>query len=180
MKFRAAVDRTLVDLGLTHAQYALLASLYGMSGTGVRPSQRELADHSGLEPLFVSKLARALEQRGLLTRSTNPADPRAVALALTERGTAVISVAMERVVALQHELLAPIGGVASERNRELAAALTALLGAAPTRTTRQEGTNAVTLPVTTLSGQDIGEAEGTVRAPLPLLVEFAGDGSTTR
>lgn len=176
MKFRAAVDRTLVDLGLTHAQYALLGSLYGMSGTGVRPSQRELADHSGLEPLFVSRLARALEQGGLLTRSTNPADPRAVALALTERGTAVISVAMERVLALQHELLAPIGGVASDRNRELAATLTALLGAAPIETTQQEGTSAVTLPVTTLSGQDIDEPAGAVRPR----VEFAArqaDGS---
>ena len=30
MKWRAAVDRALAPLGLTHAQYVLLASLYGM------------------------------------------------------------------------------------------------------------------------------------------------------
>ncbi|MER6983053.1 MarR family transcriptional regulator, partial [Streptomyces carpinensis] len=61
MKWRVAVDRAVAPLGLTHAQYALMASLYGMSRSGLRPSQRRLADRTGLEPLYVSKLARALE-----------------------------------------------------------------------------------------------------------------------
>ena len=43
-KLRTAVDRLLAPLGLTHAQYTLLASLYGFSHTGAQPSQRELAD----------------------------------------------------------------------------------------------------------------------------------------
>ena len=59
-KMRAAVDRGLAPLGLTHAQYSLLASLYGYSLSGAQPSQRELADWTGLEPIYVSKLARAL------------------------------------------------------------------------------------------------------------------------
>jgi hypothetical protein len=33
-KLRAAVDRALAPLGLTHAQYSLLASLYGYSLSG--------------------------------------------------------------------------------------------------------------------------------------------------
>jgi DNA-binding MarR family transcriptional regulator len=176
MKFRAAVDRALADLGLTHAQYSLLASLYGMSRTGARPSQRELADHTGLEPIFVSKLARALEQVGLLDRTTHPADPRAVALALTERGTEVVSTAIERVRGLHDDLLAPIGGVASSRNRELATTLTALLQAAPRQATRPTGRHAVTAPVSTLTGQDIGETEGAVRALLEEVL--AGTGCT--
>lgn len=60
-KWRVAVDRAVTPLGLTHAQYALVASLYGMQRGGERPSQRRLADHTGLEPLYVSKLARTLE-----------------------------------------------------------------------------------------------------------------------
>jgi hypothetical protein len=43
MKWRAAVDRAVASIGLTHAQYVLLATLYGMSLAGARPSQRELA-----------------------------------------------------------------------------------------------------------------------------------------
>ncbi|HEV2895199.1 MAG TPA: MarR family transcriptional regulator, partial [Actinomycetota bacterium] len=88
-KLRAAVDRILAPLGLTHAQYTLLASLYGFSRAGGRPSQRELADWTGLEPIFVSKLARALERGGLIERTGHPADLRAVQLRLTDDGTEV-------------------------------------------------------------------------------------------
>ena len=49
MKWRVAVDRAVAPLGLTHAQYVLLASLYGMEREGRRPTQRELADHLGLD-----------------------------------------------------------------------------------------------------------------------------------
>src|ERR1051326_2972749 len=73
-KWRAAVDRRVAHLGLTHAQYSLLASLYGVSRGGRAPSQRELADITGLEPIFVSKLARALEAGGLLVRDAHPDD----------------------------------------------------------------------------------------------------------
>ncbi|MGO4429830.1 MarR family winged helix-turn-helix transcriptional regulator, partial [Streptomyces sp. MCAF7] len=86
MKWRVAVDRAVVPLGLTHAQYSLMASLYGMSRSGLRPSQRRLADHTGLEPLYVSKLARALEAAGLVARTRDPSDPRAMQLSLTEQG----------------------------------------------------------------------------------------------
>ena len=53
-------EGAVAPLGLTHAQYAMVASLYGMHRTGERPSQRRLADHTGLEALYVSKLARSL------------------------------------------------------------------------------------------------------------------------
>jgi DNA-binding MarR family transcriptional regulator len=57
-----------------------------MRRSGERPSQRRLAGHTGLEPLHVPKLARALEAAGLLERTREPRDPRAVQLALTEQG----------------------------------------------------------------------------------------------
>ncbi|MGW2118457.1 MarR family winged helix-turn-helix transcriptional regulator, partial [Streptomyces zhihengii] len=64
MKWRVAVDRALAPLGLTHAQYSVVATLRGLDRSGIRPSQRELADHTGLEALYVSKLARSLEAAG--------------------------------------------------------------------------------------------------------------------
>ena len=128
-KWRAAVDRAVAPLGLTHAQYSLLASLYGLSRGGVLPSQRELADFTGLEPIFVSKLARALEQGGLLVRTENPADSRAVQLTLTDRGTEVVLRAVAIVRDLHERLTGPIGGPAGRRGRELSATLQALLQA---------------------------------------------------
>src|SRR4030095_12457452 len=68
-KMRAAVDRALAPLGPPHAPASRLASLYGYSLSGAQPSQRELADWTGLEPIYVSKLAPALEQAGLIPRT---------------------------------------------------------------------------------------------------------------
>lgn len=170
-KWRVAVDRALSHLGLTHAQYTLLASLYGLSRTGAQPSQRELADFAGLEAIYVSKLARALEQAGLVSRITHPADPRAVQLALTARGTDVADQAIAAVHALQEELTAPIGGVGGERNKELARTLRALLGI------DANGSDEMTT-VPTLTGQDIAEAQGAVRALLERTLASSGTTGT--
>ncbi|MFC9945930.1 MarR family winged helix-turn-helix transcriptional regulator [Streptomyces pratensis] len=128
-KWRVAVDRALAPLGLTHAQYAVVASLHGMGRAGERPSQRRLADHTGLEALYVSKLARALESAGLIERTRDPRDPRAVQLALTERGQAVTRQAVAAVQELLQQLLEPLGGLDDPRTRAFTDELTALLDA---------------------------------------------------
>lgn len=126
-KWRVAVDRAVAPLGLTHAQYSLVASLYGMQRRGERPSQRRLADHTGLEPLYVSKLARALESAGLIERNRDPRDPRAVQLTLTEQGRDVTRRAIEVVRGLLERLLEPLGGLDSDRTRTFTSELATLL-----------------------------------------------------
>ncbi|MFI7498436.1 MarR family winged helix-turn-helix transcriptional regulator [Streptomyces sp. NPDC049687] len=126
-KWRVAVDRAMAPLGLTHAQYSLVASLYGMQRDGERPSQRRLADHTGLEPLYVSKLARTLESAGLIERTRDPRDPRAMRLALTEQGRDVTQRAITVIQGLLERLLEPLGGLDSPRTRTFASELTALL-----------------------------------------------------
>jgi DNA-binding MarR family transcriptional regulator len=173
-KWRTAVDRAVAPLGLTHAQYSLLASLYGHSRTGAQPSQRELADYTGLEPIYVSKLARALQQAGLLTRTQHPADPRAVQLRLTERGVDVALRAIGVVRALHEELTAPIGGTHSRRNRELVRTLRTLLGTPPASGGTDENRRQPMPQPPTLTGQDIGEAQGAVRALLDQILLDTG------
>ncbi|MFF9065397.1 MarR family winged helix-turn-helix transcriptional regulator [Streptomyces sp. NPDC014891] len=129
MKWRVAVDRAVAPLGLTHAQYVVMASLYGMSRAGLRPSQRGLADRTGMEPLYVSKLARALEASGLLDRTRDPGDPRAMQLSLTERGTDVTRRAITVVQGLLDQLLEPLGGRTGPRAREFTRELATLLDA---------------------------------------------------
>ncbi|MGW2830975.1 MarR family winged helix-turn-helix transcriptional regulator [Streptomyces sp. NPDC001286] len=129
MKWRVAVDRAVAPLGLTHAQYSLVASLYGMQRGGERPSQRRLADHTGLEALYVSKLARGLESAGLLERTRDPRDPRAVQLALTEQGQEVTRRAIQVVQGLLEQLLAPLGGREAPRAKEFTRDLATLLDA---------------------------------------------------
>jgi DNA-binding MarR family transcriptional regulator len=169
-KLRSAVDRALAPLGLTHAQYTLLASLYGLSRTGGNPTQRELADRAGLEPIFVSKLARALERAGLLQRAEHPADTRAVQLRLTDRGVDAAQRAMAIVHALHEEFTAPIGGTHSQRHRDFVRTLETLLGN-DTRSDRMS-------PAATLTGQDVGQAEGALTALLNQVLAATHTGIT--
>lgn len=127
MKWRVAIDRALAPLGLTHAQYSLLGSLLGMQRAGLRPSQRALADHTGLEALYVSKLARGLEAAGLVQRATDPADTRAVRLSLTDEGLTVTGRAVEVVRRIVDALLAPLGGLEGPDTEAFTQTLAALL-----------------------------------------------------
>lgn len=129
MKWRVAVDRAVAPLGMTHAQYALMASLYGMRRSGLRPSQRRLADHTGLEPLYVSKLARSLEAAGLVARTRDPNDPRAMQLSLTEQGRDVTGRAIKVVQGLLKQLLEPLGGQDGPRAQQFTRELATLLDA---------------------------------------------------
>ncbi|WP_232836988.1 MarR family winged helix-turn-helix transcriptional regulator [Lentzea terrae] len=124
MKWRTAVDRALDPLGLTHAQYVVLASLTAIDQP---PSQRELADFTGLEPLYVSKLARALESSGLIERTRDAVDTRTVRLTLTDHGRSVVVPAIEVVAALLDRLLEPLGGRSGDRTTAFSRELTALL-----------------------------------------------------
>jgi DNA-binding MarR family transcriptional regulator len=139
MKWRVAVDRAVAPLGLTHAQYSVLASLFGMVRAGERPSQRRLADHTGLEPIYISKLVRALEAAGLVARTADPADTRAIRLALTDTGSDVAGRAIAIVRDLQEELTAPLGGTRGRRIRTLVRELETLLAAPRPPSQKGEG-----------------------------------------
>lgn len=127
LRCRTALDRALMPLGLTSAQYGLLASLHGLSRGGARPSQRQLADFAGLEPMYVSKLARTLQAAGLIERTADPDDSRAVRLTLTQRGAQTVAAARQIVVALDEQHLAPLGGRDSEDTARLHDQLLTLL-----------------------------------------------------
>jgi DNA-binding MarR family transcriptional regulator len=127
MKWRAAVDRAVAPLGLTHAQYSVLASLYGLTGAGQKPSQRELADQTGLEAIYISKLVRVLEQARFVERSEHPADPRAIQLTLTRKGRATAERAIGIVGDLQEQHTAALGGTNSPRTKTFMRTLQTLL-----------------------------------------------------
>ena len=157
-RWRTAVDRAVKPLGLTHATFSLLGVLTGLSRGGKRPSQRQLADHTGLDAIYVSKLARTLEKSGLLERPADPDDPRAVRLGLTDRGRDVITAAFEVIREVNEEVTAPIGGQKGTRNAQFRETLLELLR-------DNEGEN-MTTTERTISGRDIvfaASAAGSVR-----------------
>jgi MarR family transcriptional regulator, organic hydroperoxide resistance regulator len=138
MKWRTAVDAAVSSLGLTHAQYSVLASLRGMARSDVGPSQRELADHTGLDPIYISKLVRTMEESGLIERSRDPHDARAVRLAVTKQGKLVADRAIAIVGRLMGQLTESLGGQSSERVREMEADLKLLIAASPSKSIQHQ------------------------------------------
>src|SRR5262245_9064660 len=81
----------LEPLGLTHPQYLVMLALWERSPLTVR----ELGSLLSLEPATLSPLLKRLEAAGLVRRERHPADDRALAITLTERGAALRRKALE-------------------------------------------------------------------------------------
>lgn len=78
---RRAFDRRAAELGVTRAQWRVLAHL-GRSG-GQR--QVELADRMDIEPITLCRIVDRLEEADLVERRRDPADRRAWQLFLTAK-----------------------------------------------------------------------------------------------
>lgn len=75
----------LEPLGLTHPQYLVMLALWQRSPRRVG----DIGDALLLEPATLSPLLKRLEAAGLVTRTRDPADERALAVGLTDAGTAL-------------------------------------------------------------------------------------------
>lgn len=121
-RWQAAQRAVLKPFGLTHVQFVLLASLTWLGSHGDLPvTQRTLADFAGADPMMTSQVVRALQRKGWLRREPNPADRRAVSLAVTTQGLRLVNEAVVAVEACDDAFFEPI-----EQDRT---AFTALLGA---------------------------------------------------
>lgn len=76
----------LSELDLTHTQFVLLAAAVWLARGGDPPTQAEVAELAGTDPMMTSQVLRTLEAKGLITRSPDPRDGRAKLLTVSERG----------------------------------------------------------------------------------------------
>ena len=89
LRWQRAVTAALRPLGLTHVQFVLLANVWWLASeapAGGAPTQREIADHAGTDPMMTSTVLRGLEARGLVARAADPRDARVRRLAVTAPG----------------------------------------------------------------------------------------------
>ncbi len=76
LRWQRATAAALRPFGLTHVQFVLLASTWWLGERGDAPSQRQLAQHCGTDPMMTSQVVRTLAGKGLLSREPDPSDSR--------------------------------------------------------------------------------------------------------
>jgi DNA-binding MarR family transcriptional regulator len=125
LEWQRATAAALRPFGLTHVQFVLLASSWWMGEHSGAPSQRELAEHCGTDPMMTSQVARTLETKGLLMRKSDPADSRVRRLMVTQAGRRLAPRAIVAVEAADRAYFASVAD-----NPELVPLLKALSGVA--------------------------------------------------
>lgn len=106
LRWQRAVAAALRPLGLTHPQFVVLSSAWWLGRDGRPPSQRELAEHAGMDAMTASQVARALEAKELITREQDRLDSRIKRLCVTDEGVALAQKAIVHVEAVDRDYFA--------------------------------------------------------------------------
>ena len=122
----------LEPLGLTHPQYLVMLALWQYGTLSVK----KLSGLLQLDPGTLSPLLKRLEAAGLLRRERDPEDQRNLALALTDKGTALREDA-EKIPAGIVERL----GMSVEELMQLHGALTQVISASQQALSRPRDTD---------------------------------------
>lgn len=96
-KWQGEQRRALAGFGLTHVQFVLLATLVWAIDTATF-TQKQLAEHAKTNVMMTSQVLRALEQKGLITRTAGITDGRSFTLSPTEDG---IKLANQAIISVE-------------------------------------------------------------------------------
>src|SRR5689334_15481327 len=116
----AVYRQVLEPLGLTHPQYLVMLALWQHGPLSVKELSRLLQ----LDPGTLSPLLKRLESSGLLRRERDARDQRNLALALTDKGTALRAEAEKIPAGIVERLDMPV-----EELMDLQSALTRVIAA---------------------------------------------------
>ncbi|GAA2229150.1 MarR family transcriptional regulator [Herbiconiux moechotypicola] len=110
LRWQRTMDAVLSTLGLTHAQFHMLATVWWLSREGAVPNQRHVAEHAGMGEVMASQVLRSLQKNELIVRSTHPDDARAMALSVTARGKELAERAVAAVDEVEREFFDQVDG----------------------------------------------------------------------
>jgi DNA-binding MarR family transcriptional regulator len=103
---RRFYDRRVAELGVTRAQWRVIATLGHHDGM----KQVELADRLDVEPISACRIVDRLEEAGLVERKRDPADRRAWRLSLTAKAEPVREKLRELADEMSLEAFAGLSG----------------------------------------------------------------------
>lgn len=99
MRWQRQLREVLDPLGLTHAQFVLLAVTGWLGRESALVTQARIALQASFDPMMTSQVLRTLERRGLLRRAPHPTDTRARHVVLTPTGKKLLPAAIRVVEA---------------------------------------------------------------------------------
>ena len=114
---RRAFDRRAAELGVTRAQWRVLARLSREPGL----RQVDLADHLDIEPITLCRIVDRLEEAGLVERQRDPADRRAWRLLLTDTANPIVEKLRRVAAQLAADVFAGISAEEIEAMRSVLA-----------------------------------------------------------
>jgi len=89
---------------LTPIQWGVMAAILEEPGSG----QKHIAKRVGIDPVTLGQMIDALEQKGLVTRQTDPGDRRGRQLFLSRHGTELRHRLRPSLLGAQERVLAPL------------------------------------------------------------------------
>lgn len=113
------IKKALEQLGLTHSQYVLLASIHWLTLHQQEVTQVILSAHTKIDPMTTSTVLRTLQKRGLVKRQEHLTDTRAKTVELTEEGIRIVQQAVVLVESFDHAFFSVLGEQTNEFNRQL-------------------------------------------------------------
>ncbi|GAB4098142.1 MarR family transcriptional regulator [Sinomonas halotolerans] len=117
----ASYRPVLEELGLTHPQYLVMLALWERSPRTLK----DISEALFLEPATLTPLVRRLEAAGLVTRTRQAGNERALDVALAPEGAAL----RERALAVPTTMMERLG-ITRDEAAELHASMTRLIAAA--------------------------------------------------
>jgi DNA-binding MarR family transcriptional regulator len=108
LAWQRAMRAALAPHDLTHVQFVLLASTWWLADHEEPPTQQRLADQAGTDPMMTSQVIRKLADRGLVNRTPDPHDARALRLVVTPEGRELLAAALRDVEQADAEYFASV------------------------------------------------------------------------
>lgn len=94
--WRSILEKALLEIGLTHPQFVILATLGWLTRNGDKVTQALVGKMAGLDPNTVSQIIRGLEKKELIKRVAS-SDARAKNPLLTKKGSTLLKKAIPLV-----------------------------------------------------------------------------------
>lgn len=111
------MKRALDEIGITHTQFIILATTFQLNQPSDLVTQVDIANASMTDKMMVSKILRALEKKGWITRKEHPTDTRAKTISITENGGMTLKKTLKVVFQVEKDFFSPVEDKKSELNQ---------------------------------------------------------------